>query len=41
LIEAKLTAQSCDLVFELRHDSEVITVGEHVSGVLERSQELE
>jgi hypothetical protein len=40
LIEAKLTAQSGDLVFELRHDSEVITVGEHVSGVLERSQEL-
>jgi hypothetical protein len=37
---SKLTAQSGDLVFELRHDSEVITVGEHVSGVLERSHEL-
>jgi hypothetical protein len=40
-IEPKLTVQSRDLVFELRQDCEMITVGEHVSGVLERSQQFE
>jgi hypothetical protein len=41
VIETQFMAEARNLVFELRHDGEMIGVGERVSSVLEGSQELQ
>lgn len=40
VVEAEFTAESAHLVLELRDDRQVAEIGEHLSGIFERAQEL-